>query len=413
VLDATATQPLSRFDLDLADNTVASVAVNGAAAGWQRSGPELVISPRAAIADGARFSVEVTYRGRPRPARAARYAAGWYRSARGWVLAAQPDAAHTVFPSDDHPTDKASYTVRLTAPAATTAVANGTLSHRATSGGETTWTYDMPQPLAAELVQIAVGDFDVVDRGEADGVRLRDVVRSGDEEVLAPVLRRTRQQLGWLSRLVGPFPFANYGVLAAYVKAGFGLETQTLSLISARDLDGPPRAFTDQLMVHELAHQWFGDSVSPARRSDVWLNEGHATWYQWLWASEHGWLDLEGKLHAAYAHADDLRARYGPVARPRSATNVLDLFNQNVYSGGALVLYALRQEVGIATFEAIERAWVQEHRGGSASTDDFIALASRVAGRELGPFLRAWLYGTTVPRMPGHPGWAAADHGSR
>jgi len=99
-----------------------------------------------------------------------------------------------------------------------------------------------------------------------------------------------------------------------------------------------------------------------------------------------------------------VRDKYGPVARPRSGS-LDDLFNPNVYDGGALALYALRQKVGATTFAAIERHWVRQYRGRSASTDDFIALASRVSRRDLRPFLVAWLYGKTTPPMPGHPDW--------
>ena len=99
-----------------------------------------------------------------------------------------------------------------------------------------------------------------------------------------------------------------------------------------------------------------------------------------------------------------MRDKYGPVARPRSGA-IDDLFNPNVYDGGALALYALRQKVGAKRFNALERRWVAKYRGRSASTDDFIRLASRVAHQDLRTFLIAWLYGTRTPPMPGHPDW--------
>jgi aminopeptidase N len=157
-------------------------------------------------------------------------------------------------------------------------------------------------------------------------------------------------------------------------------------------------------MVHELAHQWFGDSVAPARWSDLWLNEGHATWYELEYAAERFGFDRVAAMRETYARADRLRASYGPVARPKSGAPRV-LFSDNVYSGGALVLYALRQQVGDAAFRAVERAWIAEKRDGVASTEDFVALASRVSGQDLTAFLRAWLYETTTPPMPGHPDW--------
>jgi aminopeptidase N len=165
-----------------------------------------------------------------------------------------------------------------------------------------------------------------------------------------------------------------------------------------------------------MSHMWFGDSVSPETWSDLWLNEGHASWYEFLYAAEKGQLaedtegypddagyaDFDELMKAVYAHGDQWRADDGPVALPTSSDT---LFSFQAYHGGALVLYALRQQVGGDAFQRIERAWLRTYEDRSASTDDFIALASRVSGRDLTGFLRDWVYGTTTPPMPGHPDW--------
>jgi aminopeptidase N len=159
------------------------------------------------------------------------------------------------------------------------------------------------------------------------------------------------------------------------------------------------------VMVHELAHQWFGDSVAPSQWTDVWQNEGQADWYEFSFQfGGPDTPDFVNFMKSVYSISDLLRFFFGPVARPPSG-DLLMLFNNNVYEGGALSLYALRQQVGDATFRAIERAWVTEFRGRSAGTADFIALASRVSGQDLTAFLTAWLFGTTTPAMPGHPDW--------
>jgi aminopeptidase N len=163
--------------------------------------------------------------------------------------------------------------------------------------------------------------------------------------------------------------------------------------------------------------KWFGNSVSPYEWSDIWLNEGHASWYEFLYAEdtgqlvadteggypdETGYATLEELMRAVYAHGDEWRVESGPVALPLSADT---MFDHQVYLGGALVLYALRQVVGEATFQRIEREWLDRYRDRSASTADFIALASQVAHRDLSGFLHAWLYDTTTPPMPGHTDW--------
>ena len=110
------------------------------------------------------------------------------------------------------------------------------------------------------------------------------------------------------------------------------------------------------------------------------------------------------RVKEAYSHGDQWRALYGPVARP-SLNDLFDLFSPNVYDGGAAVLYALRQVIGGRAFARARAPLGAANAGRSVGTDDFIALASRVAGRDLGPFLRDWLYGTKTPAMPGHPDW--------
>ena len=194
---------------------------------------------------------------------------------------------------------------------------------------------------------------------------------------------------------------------------GASLETQTLSIYDRQTFQSASAADWAPTMVHETAHQWFGDSVSPREWSDVWLNEGHATWYEFNYAAEHGELKkhtgvksgkLDDLMRSYYGLGDFYRAKLGPVAKPRGGS-FRQLFSAQQYYGGALTLYALREKVGDATFEKLERAWVSRYEGTSPSTASFIALASKVAGKNLGPFLRDWLYGTKTPAMPHHPDW--------
>ena len=245
------------------------------------------------------------------------------------------------------------------------------------------------------------------------GVERRDVVPRRLAATLLPRLAPVSDYLGWMERQVGSYPFEAYGELVVDGKLGFALETQTLSLFGT-DILGQPLAVQPTL-VHELAHQWFGDSVSPTLWSDVWLNEGHATWYQFAYSGEHGMLaqlthgaatTFDDYMRLVYRGANTMRDSYGPPGAPRSG-GAVDLFNPDVYDGGALALYALRQEIGVDAFRTVERQWVTLHRDGVASTADFVSLASSVAGRDLTTFLDAWLYSTTVPPMPNHPDWTS------
>ena len=234
------------------------------------------------------------------------------------------------------------------------------------AAGRTVWRYREDRPMATELVQVAVGDLRMFRRPDEQGVQVRDVVPRRLLSAARAELAGQDGQIAWMTARVGPFPFPVYGRLAADAELA-ALETQTLTIVPSSYLALPagPR---DQVLLHELAHQWFGDTVSPAQWSDVWLNEGHATWYQMLYGAEQGSLrstfpgsDLEGVMRAEYRRSDQLRRQFGPPAAPASAASLRALFNPDVYAGGALVLYALRQEIGTTAFEEVER-------GGSAIT---------------------------------------------
>jgi aminopeptidase N len=408
---ARATQSLSRFDLDFSGDTVGAVRVDGHSADFERAGQELVVTPAHAIKRGRTFEVVVRFVSGPfTPAPDNTLPFGWFTTVDGSVTAGQPDQSNTIYPVNDHPADKASYTIKLDVPEGVTAVANGELRSRSTRSGRTRSVYEMKEPLASELIQLAVGKLDVIQRGFVRGVRVRDVAPTALAPQLETALGRTPDHLRWLTAQVGRYPFDSYGVLAADQNFGYALETQTLSLHPAFLFAPEVRlADSEPTMVHELAHQWFGDSVAPRSWSDVWLNEGHATWYEWLYGAEFFLADEPGydfvpRVREAYSHGDQWRKLYGPVARP-SSNELFDLFSPNVYDGGATVLYALRQVIGERAFGRLERRWVQQNAGRSVGTGDFIALASKVAGRDLGPFLRGWLYGTKTPAMPGHPDW--------
>ncbi|MEU2438719.1 M1 family metallopeptidase [Streptomyces rubradiris] len=406
-IDARATADLERVNLDFTHGTVRSVEVDGLPAGFTSAGEDLVVTPRHPRAEGRRF--RITVRHTSDPVYGKDQQGGWVRTTDGLAMANQADAAHLVFPCNDHPSDKAMFAFRITAPNAYTAVANGLPTGAARHGATTTWTYRNRHPMATELAQVSIGRSAVVRRQGPHGLPLRDVVPAAAREALEPWLAKTPDQIAWMEGKVGRYPFETYGVLMAQASTGFELETQTLSLFEKSLFTSPgyPEWYLESIMVHELSHQWFGDSVTPRAWSDVWLNEGHATWYEALYSEETAKRPLETRMKGAYGASDRWRAAGGPPARPKPPApgQKIDLFRPNVYDGAALVLYALRQEIGRPAFERLERLWVQRHRDATATTADFVRLASAVAGRDLDGFLWPWLYGEKTPPMPGHPDW--------
>src|SRR4051794_27448711 len=381
---AKATQSLSRFDLDFAGDSLGSVSVNDLPATFVRDGEELVITPRHPLAEGLPFLVRVShYVSHPTEQKPEEsLSAAFFTTPDGSATAGQPDNAHGFMPSNDHPRDKASFTIRFDVPAGTIAIANGVQVAETTSGGRTSYVFLQRQPMATELVQLAVGRYQLIGRGVHNGILVRDALAPSLATLLADKLPTETTHLDWMEEQVGDYPFEAYGSLVVDATLGFALETQTLSLYDKPWFDGTfgGRGVWEPTMVHELSHMWFGDSVAPRSWDDLWLNEGHATWYEWTWAAANGELeedagspDFEELMQFLYSLGDRYRARYGPVGRPLSG-EPSQLFSRQVYDGGALALYALRQQVGEAAFRHIERAWVSLHRNGVASTQDFIAL---------------------------------------
>ncbi|MEU3526321.1 M1 family metallopeptidase [Streptomyces sp. NPDC038707] len=403
-LSATATQALSRFDLDFAGNTLHRVTVDGAPATTERHGDELVVTPARPIPRGSAFTVHVAYTADPAQGRHRDDAIqdyGWVPTSDGTLVCAQPDGARMIFPANDHPSLRAPVTFRVTTPPGLSAVANGRLVTTVRQpDGRTRWTYDSEQPIAPQLVQLAIGRFTFVDSEGPRGLPVRDVVPDGLVADTEEYRSLTPDHLAWLEQRLGPYPFRRYGVLVGDTDLPVALETQSLSVLPRDDLLGD-RVDAERNLVHELTHHWTGDSVALRRWSDLWLSEGHARFYERLYSAEHGGTDLESVMRAAYEQHDQWRHDEGAPAEPTDAT----LFKVMRYDGSALVLFALREKVGEETFGRIERAWVTAYRGRAAGTRDFVALASRVAGEDLGPFLDPWLYGAHTPAMPGHPDW--------
>ncbi|MCF6523927.1 M1 family metallopeptidase [Streptomyces sp. JJ36] len=401
---------LERVNLDFSGGEVRSARIAGRDVRHTTVGEDLVLTPDRPLRRGALLRVDIRHTSPTDGSRG-----GWVRTRDGLVMANQADAAHRVFPCNDHPSDKARFTFRLTAPRGVTAVANGVRTGARHTKARTTWTYTSRHPMATELAQVSLGRSDVVRAAGPHGLPLRHVVPSRHRAGLEPWLARTPGQLRWLERRLGRYPFETYGLLVADARTGFALETQTLSLFERRLFAGDsfPDWYRESVMVHELAHQWFGNSVAPRRWADLWLNEGHATWYEWHYAEHRGGTPVAERMRRAYARSDEWRERYGPPADPRPLRpgDRTGLFRKSVYDGSALVLYALREEVGTRDFRRLQRAWTARHRDGVAGTRDFVRLAEEVSGRDLDAFFRGWLHGERTPPMPGHPQWRTRKSG--
>jgi aminopeptidase N len=310
-------------------------------------------------------------------------------SERGFWSVNEPDGTSTWMPVNDHPTDKAAWTFTITVPDDLAAIANGRLVDSAESGGRGTWTWEQREPMASYLVLLMVGDYAVHDGGTSTtGVELDHAAAADDADELEPYLSVVDRQLTFFEELFGPYPFDRYGLAIADSMPGLAMETQGLPLFSSGDLDGSLGQLQHLLLAHELAHQWFGNAVSPAQWDDIWLNEGFATYAQWLW------LDAERLIELDESAEQALRASSsggGPVSDPD------ELFGAVSYNAGGATLHALRLTIGDDAFFEGARAWVADHLDSAATTDDFQATMEAAGGVDLDAFFAEWVHAEQRP----------------
>jgi aminopeptidase N len=392
-ITATATQNLSRFDLDLRGMQVSSVRVDGTAAAWQNRTQELQITPARGLATGHRFTVAVTYAGVPAPVvdspilNGGTY--GWMATSDGAFVGDEPDAASTWFPCNDHPSDKATFTFHITVPATVSVVANGDLRSTTVSAGHATYVWDETHPMATYLATVDIGHWTFV-RGTTPGgipslTAYDPALRT--EVAQAQVVSITDAVTDYWSTLFGAYPFTSTGAIVDDLPdVGFSLETEN------RPLYG--RA-TDQLTIaHELAHQWFGDSVSLTTWSDIWLNEGFATFAMDLWAEHQGGPSTYDEARQVWASTAAGNAFWDQsIADP----GVAQMFSRAVYYRGGMTLAALRARIGDPDFFALLRDWATQHRYGNATTAQFVRLAEHVSHQDLTGFFQTWLWDKTKP----------------
>ncbi|GAA2652801.1 M1 family metallopeptidase [Nonomuraea recticatena] len=390
-IEAKATQSLRRFNLDLKGFDVGKVSVAGKPATFTRSGDELSVTPAAPLAKGGPFTITVTYEGVPQPVKDSSNLGtyGFIPTTDGAYVVSQPNGAKTWFPSNDHPADKARFDFELTVPEGLTALANGELTKKpVTSGGKTTFTWSERHPMVTYLATMTLGKFELREGRTAKGVPNLAAVDPKYRGTLADLHTVTGEITDHWSTVFGPYPFSSTGGVVDDFAAGYALENQTKPMYGGFKPD-------ESIIAHELAHQWYGDSLSIKRWKDLWLNEGFATYAEWLWSEHRGRTSAQSLFDNYYAKpAGNAMWAYPPgQAKPN------DLFNESVYIRGAMTLHALRTAVGDTAFFELLKKWAQDHKYGHVTTPEFVALAEKTSGKQLDQLFDAWLFTKGKPAL--------------
>jgi aminopeptidase N len=364
---------------------IESVEIDGVPVEYERVEPDLILTPETPIAPKATFEIEIHYRGVPKPAMDPLFGGvGWLQFDGGTYVASEPNGASSWFPCNDHPSDKALFSFKIDVPRETEAIANGQRISVTPDGERTAWVWETTEPMATYLATVVVGEFTIIEATGPDGLPIVHAIADSESAVGAGHVQDTARMIDFFDDYFGSYPLGSYGLIVLPTPLGFALETQTRSLFGS-DLyqDAPIRA-------HELAHQWFGDSLTPQQWDDIWLNEGFATYAEWMWVEAAGGQSVESRASSYSANPG--------LDTPPGDPGVDELFGQSVYDRGALTLHGIRTKVGDDKFFDILRTWASENRDGNVSTDEFIDLVESKTGTDWVDYFDTWLY---QPQFPG------------
>jgi aminopeptidase N len=429
-LDATATQDLSAFSLDFRGFDVAKVTVNGKDATFSRQDSKLVITPADALHNGDNFSVNVAYSGNPGPvsSEAIPMTVGWKNFGNAISVDCEPDGASAWVPCNDHPRDKATWTFKVSVPDGYLVAANGVAKDPVSADGKTTYQFDMNTPMASYLGTVQIGSQylheETVSKG---GVPISNYFPSDMADACRTDVQNVGDMIDYFSTLMGPYPFEKYGnfILAADGLVGGALECQSMSIFDNGFITGDNS--NDIVFAHELMHQWTGDSTSVENWKDIFLNEGWASYGEWLWIEKtQGSEAVDSRARQVY---DWLQTRQidktNDVPQPQAVKELLlpvrgrqlgksvphasisignpppdDLFDEQVYLRGGLTLYALRKKVGDDAFFSGVKDYIANFKNGNASIDDFQKCIEKSSGTDLHDFFQGWLYQPELPAFP-------------
>ena len=397
VLDARVLEDCPALSLDLEGLTVERVLVNGQLSSFKHSKHKVVVEAREGFFVNEALTVEIHYAGTPSPASGAWGDIGWEELSDGVLVAGQPVGAATWFPCNDHPSQKATFRVSVLVDSDYTAISNGDLVAVDRHGDRTAWTWESREPVATYLATVQMGQYrrGPVEPGRYPPSRVPLTLACGEHlwAQAQDVLAKEHAMMAVFEQRFGAYPFDCYGVVVTDDELEIPLESQPLSIFGPNHMTESWES--ERLIAHEMAHQWFGNSVTPASWSDIWLNEGFAHYAEWLWSEASG-------RHPAHAQA---REAYAELSASKQKLVIGDpgpkkMFDDRVYVRGALTLHTLRMSVGDQTFFTILQRWTAQNRCGNVTTAEFLALASEVSGRAVEPLLHEWLFEKKLPALP-------------
>jgi aminopeptidase N len=413
-ITARTSTELRKIILNLAGLNVLKLQLDGQRVQrFTQRGGQLVITPPRPLLAGTDFSLDIRYAGSPRPLQGTWGDVGWEELSDGVLVAGQPTGAPSWFPCNDHPGQKATFGFTITTDTNYRVICNGLLVSRHAKASRETWVFEQSEPMATYLATVQIGRYDLrpmVFHTHPPGHRaaLPDPAErspvpqflAASPALMAPAqtaLSRQGQMMETFESCFGPYPFASYTVVVPNDELEIPLEAQTLSVFGPNHLDQGWES--QRLVAHELAHQWFGNSLTAATWADIWLHEGFACYAEWLWSEASGEGTATDRAKTAWSGLS-IKAQDLIVGDPGPDR----MFDDRVYKRGALAVHALRLAAGDGLFFDLLRSWTEGNRFGSVTTQGFVEAADQVCSHVPGfaaeSLLHPWLYQTRLPAFP-------------
>jgi aminopeptidase N len=404
-IDIVTLKSSSLIDLDFGDLTADSVSVNARPVAFDHRNGKLDVQLPEAVGSGTKLTITVNYHGKPKDGLVLTLDKDGKPSAVGdnW-----PDRVHHWIPCLDHPSAKATVTFNITAPKRDLVVANGRLDHVETRDNAShTWTYDEGVPIPPYCMIIAVGEFARFETVPAL-TPLSYYVPQSDSGYALKGFAPAAPALELFSQTVAPYPYEKLSLIIGATRFG-GMENSSAIVFSKtlfnshRDAQmssafGIPTG-VENVVAHEIAHQWFGDSVTESTWADLWLSEGFATYFAGVFVQKYeGEKTFQAYMKAAAETALAYEKRNQTPIFDRDTEDLFKLLNGNNYQKGAWVLHMLRSSLGDDAFFRGIREYYNGHIGATASTEDLRAALEKSAEKNLKTFFDRWVYDSGHPQ---------------
>lgn len=398
---------LTKIDLDFGEMAIDAVTVSGSPARFERKPDVLDVMLESPAKRGDKLSLAITYHGRPKDGLIFAKDRDGKPSATGdnW-----PNRVHQWIPCLDHPSAKATVSFTVAAPPRELVVANGkSVTMTRNGNAPSLWKFDETKPIPAYCMVIAVSEGAKIDANPPAVTPLSYYVPQKDAAYAPKGFATAAPALAFFSQTVAPYPYEKLALIVGTTRFG-GMENSSAivfasTLFEPRRNDKISQRFgipmrIEDVVAHEIAHQWFGDSVTESTWADLWLSEGFATYFAGLFIEKHE------SEEAFREYMRDAAARYFNYERQRNTPihdtetqDLMKLLNSNNYEKGAWVLHMLRKRIGDEPFFRGLRDYYNAHREANATTEDLRHALEKSSGKNLKEFFARWVYGA------GHPSY--------